>query len=28
VRDVRQGPDGYLYLVAGGDGGGVWRVLP
>jgi glucose/arabinose dehydrogenase len=28
VRDVRQGPDGLLYLVSGGAEGQVWRVLP
>lgn len=28
VRDVRQGPDGLLYLVGGGTEGQVWRVLP
>ncbi|GAB4039418.1 MAG: PQQ-dependent sugar dehydrogenase [Rubrivivax sp.] len=28
VRDVRQGPDGLLYLVAGGTEGSIWRVRP
>jgi aldose sugar dehydrogenase len=28
VRDVRQGPDGLLYLVSGGTEGQVWRVRP
>ncbi|MCP5283702.1 MAG: PQQ-dependent sugar dehydrogenase [Burkholderiaceae bacterium] len=28
VRDVRQGPDGWLYLVAGGNDGRVLRVRP
>ena len=28
LRDVRQGPDGLLYLVSGGDDGAVWRLRP
>lgn len=28
VRDVRQGPDGWLYLVAGGNDGRILRVKP
>jgi glucose/arabinose dehydrogenase len=28
VRDVRQGPDGFLYIVTDGAGGELWRVSP
>jgi glucose/arabinose dehydrogenase len=28
IRDVRQGPDGYLYLLTDEDAGEIWRVLP
>jgi glucose/arabinose dehydrogenase len=28
VRDVRQGPDGALYLVTDEDMGEVWRMAP
>ncbi len=28
VRDVRQGPDGWLYLLSGGNDGRVLRVKP
>jgi aldose sugar dehydrogenase len=28
VRDVRQGPDGYIYVVSDESDGGVYRVEP
>jgi aldose sugar dehydrogenase len=28
IRDVRQGPDGFLYVVTGEDEGGVYRIEP
>lgn len=28
IRDVRQGPDGYVYLVTEGPAGRVWRLVP
>lgn len=28
IRDVRTGPDGYLYLVTDGEGGSVLRIMP
>ena len=28
IRDVEQGPDGYLYLLTDGDDGQVWRLEP
>lgn len=28
VRDVRFGPDGYLYMLTEGSQGGVWRIAP
>jgi glucose/arabinose dehydrogenase len=28
IRDVRTGPDGYLYLVTDGEGGSVLKVVP
>jgi glucose/arabinose dehydrogenase len=28
IRDVRTGPDGYLYLVTDGEGGSVLKVMP
>ena len=28
IRDVRQGPDGFLYLVLHSDDGGLYRVEP
>jgi aldose sugar dehydrogenase len=28
VRDVRQGPDGALYIVTDEDSGELWRVAP
>ena len=28
VRDVRQGPDGALYVVTGEDDGEVWKIVP
>jgi glucose/arabinose dehydrogenase len=28
IRDVRQGPDGLLYLVTYSDGGGLFRLEP
>jgi glucose/arabinose dehydrogenase len=28
VRDVRQGPDGFLYVVTDEDDGEVWRIRP
>jgi aldose sugar dehydrogenase len=28
IRDVRQGPDGMIYVAAEGDGGGVYRLEP
>jgi glucose/arabinose dehydrogenase len=28
VRDVRQGPDGFLYLVTDEDNGELWKVMP
>ena len=28
IRDVRQGPDGFLYLVTHSDDGGLFRLEP
>jgi glucose/arabinose dehydrogenase len=28
IRDVRQGPDGLVYLLTDGSGAGLWRLLP
>ncbi|HWA17151.1 MAG TPA: PQQ-dependent sugar dehydrogenase, partial [Gemmatimonadales bacterium] len=28
IRDVRQGPDGFLYLVTDADDGELWRIEP
>jgi len=28
IRDVREGPDGYVYILTDGDDGGLWRLRP
>jgi aldose sugar dehydrogenase len=28
VRDVRQGPDGFLYVVTDQDAGELWKIVP
>ncbi len=28
IRDVRVGPDGFVYLLSDGEGGGLWRLKP